>query len=371
MDKKAIFHLESRDVLNIGPKATKTKSITKARTGIINNRRRKVENIRGPPEITRERALRRVRTRLNEWYNRVYSAYEKAWEKLAGVPPDDDEENLTDALMDFEPSDIEIALVLLLFEEKGWSVTHFRNGDSKPTDELPEWELWFKLIMDNITDPDAWVYGKVIPEVLYEALKTFIRRTMTNFKTPRKYDVQTLLEASRMLTVIANFRFETQDSDIYFEEDADGIFNEFKDYLSELQEVIESVELTLNKLKDIIISTYREELDAQSKGEGANFKKVWTMMWEMTDKKYGVLNTVFERNDPRLWVFNAIEKYIPYDDWAGYHDTEPGQLEKMWDLFISNVLDNAKDKKLKVMVRISTIVENLLRTAESIPVDFL
>jgi hypothetical protein len=366
MDKKAIFHLALRDVLNIGPKDTKTKSITKARTGITkvrtDDRRRTVESIRGPPEITREQALKRVRTSLNEWYKRVYSDYENAWKNLSGVPLIHEFDEMFNALMEFESSDIEIALVLLLFEKKGWSVTHFRNGDSEPIGETPEWELWLKALLDNIMEGiegHERVYRQVTPRYLHEDLRTFIRRTMNNFVSP-KYDVETLLQASRMLTVIGNFQFEKQNTQMYFEEDADGIFDKFVDYLWELQDVIDKVEWTLNQLKNLAVSKYKKELDKQSKGEKAGFKLVWDLIEEVAD-----LDTVFERNDGRLWVFNAIEKFIPEDDRETYHDPTPDQLQKMWDLFISNVMDNVKDKKLEDMNRILVIVRNLLLAAKS------
>jgi hypothetical protein len=56
------------------------------------------------------------------------------------------------------------------------------------------------------------------------------------------------------------------------------------------------------------------------------------------------VDSPFERNDPRLWIFNEIERYITPDDLQTYHDPKPDQLEKMWQLFIDNVKDHAYQK---------------------------
>jgi hypothetical protein len=370
MDKKAIFHLASRDVLNIGGKDTELKSITKART---NDRRRKVEYGQGPPKITREQALRRVRTRLNQWRVRVYGTYEEAWKVLSDVPPDDEGIDMTEVLMGFDQFFIEITLVLLLFEKRGWSVTHFRNGDSKPTDEIPEWELWFKLLMDNLMKADLgdpWVFRAVKPSYLDENLSTFIRRTMNQFRFSLKYDVKTLLEAARMLTVIGNFWFENRHTLLYFDEDADGIYDKFLIYLFDLQEDIGLVEWILNQIKDLAVSKYSKELKKQSMREKADFTLVWELIEimadvDMSEHMEGV-DTVFDRTDSRLWVFNDIEKFITEDDRETYHDITLDQLEKMWDLFISNVLDNAKDKKRGDVYKLLGFVTLVLKSAESL-----
>jgi hypothetical protein len=370
MDKKAIFHLALRDVLNIGPKVTKTKSITKVRT---DDRRRTVESIGDPPEITRGEALRRVRTSLNQWRVRVYDMYEKAWEDLSYVPLDDEEFDMTEELVGFDQFFIEVTLVLLLFEKNGWSVTHFRNGDSIPTDELPEWEIWFKILMDNVMKADLgdpWVFRKVKPSILDETLSTFIRRTMNQFRLSKKYDVKTLLEAARMLTVIGSFSFEKRNTLLYFDEDADGIFDEFLIYLSDLQEDIGLVEWILNQIKDLAVSKYSKELSKQSRGEKADFTRVWELVELMADvdmdQHMEGVDTVFERNDSRLWVFNNIEKFISEDDRETYHDITLDQLEKMWELFISNVLDNVKDKKPGDVYKLLGFVTLVLKSAESV-----
>ena len=354
------------DALTIGPKYnykkpdrlkdTPPKSIKKPRPS---GRMRKVENIQGPPKITREQALRRLRTKLNEWRLRVLKLYNDAWTKLLRLNPDRNEEQYEEVMDEFDYIDMEITVVLLLFEEKEWSHTHFRKERSSgETPEWAKWEIWLKLLMDNLHF-DSGVGDRITPEQLNEALTIFIRETTNNVNflsqknkdgTPRKFDEKTLLEMSLMLTEIAEGFIPYYI--IYDYSDVNGLFNSFKDHLSERQTAIASVAEKLTLLKYETLKKYKEELEKQSRGINPDFTLVWKLIQDISEVDLG-----YERDDPRLWVFNDTETFIPRYARETYHDIKPDQLEKMWDLFISNVLDNIK--QVKLLMEIESILVKL------------
>ena len=312
-----------------------------------NDRRRTVDRIRGPPKITRGQALRRLRTKFASWKKRILTSYNDAWEKLLNLDPHLDEERFDDVMDEFDYIDMEITVVLLLFEEKEWSHTHFRKERlSGETPEWAEWEIWLKLLMDKI----HFAYGvghRISPMKLEKALTIFIRETTNNVDfnsqknkdgTPRKFDEKTLLEMSLMLTEIAEGFIPYYVNHDY--SDVNGLFNSFKDHLSERQTAIASVAEKLTSLKYETLKKYKEELEKNSRGIKPDFTLVWKLIQDISKVDLG-----YERDDPRLWVFNATERYISRYTRKTYDDIKPDQLEKMWDLFISNVLDNIKQVK--------------------------
>ena len=351
------------DALTIGPRVDTTKSITKSRVNVYNNdRRRTVDRIRGPPKITRGQALRRLRTKFASWKKRILTSYNDAWEKLLNLDPHLDEERFDDVMDEFDYIDMEITVVLLLFEEKEWSHTHFRKERlSGETPEWAEWEIWLKLLMDKI----HFAYGvghRISPMKLEKALTIFIRETTNNVDfnsqknkdgTPRKFDEKTLLEMSLMLFEIAEGFIPYYIN--YHYSDVNGLLNSFKDHLSKRQTAIASVAEKLTSLKYETLKKYKKELEKQSRGIKPDFTLVWKLIQDISE-----IDSIFERNDGRLWVFNATERYISEDDLKTYHDIKPDQLEKMWDLFISNVLDNIKQFKLL------TDIESILVKLESV-----
>jgi len=234
--------------------------------------------------------------------------------------------------MAFNPSLVQITLVLLWFEQKGWTFTHFKKN---PSGQIPEWQIPLKLLMDNINTTDFGdesVYKRVPPVRLAEALKRFVRTTMNK----AKYQLLRgeLGDAIVMLAVIAYY-----EKDDNFDDDADSVFAGFKDYWDELNTILSSMTLKLFDLGDRVMEWYREEFEKQSRGEKADFTLVWNVIRDVSG-----VDSPFERDDPRLWVFNDTERFISVDAQETYHDILPDELVKMWDLFMWNVVENAYQK---------------------------
>jgi hypothetical protein len=334
------------DALTIGPKMRTidhtgqspngTKGIKKTRR---NDRWRTVERIGGPLR-TKAQNLRLLQTRLDEWYNRVIGSYNLVWKQFASMDLEDrNEAYVKEAFrMDFNPSLVQITLVLLLFEQKKWTFTHFKKN---PPGQIPEWQIPLKLLMDNINTMDFGdesVYKRVPPERLGEALKRFIRTTMNK----AKYQLSTgkVWNAIGMLAVIAYYEKNVDYHN--FDDDADTVFAGFKKYLSD--EVHTTIEYVLGKLyalKDKSMEWYEDEYSRAERGAelAFGFRNVWDIIKEVSE-----VDSPFERNDLRLWIFNDTEKFISTEEWETYHGIRPDQLEKMWDLFIDNVMDHAYQK---------------------------
>ena len=329
------------DALTIGPKDRPidhtegqspygTKGIKKTRR---NDRGRTVEQIGGPLR-TKAQNLRLLRTRLDEWYNRVFGSYKSAWITFAYTDLKDRDKTYVKELFrkEFNPSLVQITLVLLKFEREKYTFTHFKKNPSR---QIPEWQIPLKLLMDNINTTDFGdesVYKRVPPDVLSDALKKFIRTTMNKaIYQLRKGKVWNAID---MLAVIAYY-----EKDDNFDDDAERVFARFKDYLDEVNRTIAYVMGNLYALKDKSMEWYEDEYSKITTGEELAFGKIWVVIQDVS-----YVDSPFERNDPRLWIFNEIERYITPDDLQTYHDPKPDQLEKMWQLFIDNVKDHAYQK---------------------------